>query len=87
MPVATEPPNTSETAARDRRRPGRVERVSPELIPLLRKEQRDAIPVNDPPVEAEGEDQLSAARGILVGLGLSVPLWVGIAYVVRWILD
>jgi hypothetical protein len=76
----------------DRRRPGRPRSVSPSLVPLLRK------PLPDPAVaeallavdrlfeadicEPDRSEDLGAARGILVGLVLSLPLWGLIALVV-----
>jgi hypothetical protein len=53
----------------DQRRPGRLEKVSPALIPLLREpaECADGLDFDS--------DPLAPARGIVVGLLLSVPLW------------
>lgn len=86
--------------AQDRRRPGRLESVSENLIPLLRKPlpeegeaaallAGDSDPVAgwDAMLAADGllpdqNDELSAARGVLAGLVLSLPLWGGIFAVV-----
>lgn len=61
------------TGLHDRRRPGRLDQISPALIPLLRE---FAQFVDDPDFDA---DPLTPARGIFrgifVGLLLSVPLW------------
>jgi hypothetical protein len=54
----------------DRRRPGRLAQASPALIPLLRK------PTQFVDTELNSNtDPLAPARGILVGLLLSVPFW------------
>jgi hypothetical protein len=53
----------AQAASSDRRRPGRIGNVSPALIPLLR-----ATTVPD-------DDGLAPARGIMVGLLLSMVLW------------
>lgn len=60
--------------AADRRRPGRVENVSPALIPILR--------TPDPAVDIEFDevDQAAAVRGLAFGVLLSAPIWVAIAY-------
>jgi hypothetical protein len=70
-------PEVPETdhALKDRRRPGRSDDVSPELISLLRTTARiDA----DGSEWVEGRDELSAARGMIAGVFLSVPLWLAI---------
>ncbi len=74
----------TEAAASDRRRPGRLKQVSPELIPILRTSEMS--PILDQEMALEDADQLSGMRGIASGLALSIPLWVGIAYVGRWLL-
>lgn len=43
-------------------------------------------PVPAIPGGADVSDPLAPARGILVGLALSVPIWLGIAALVRWAL-
>jgi hypothetical protein len=53
---------------RDRRREGRVQQVSPTLIPLLR----------DPAHYVELDEDtnpLATAQGVMVGSLISVPLW------------
>jgi hypothetical protein len=73
-PIQPEVPET-EHAPEDRRRPGRSDDVSPELISLLRSTARvDA----DGSEWVEERDELSAARGMIDGVFLSVPLWLGI---------
>ena len=60
---------------RDRRRPGRIEDVSPELIPLMRH-----------PDDLEPDrDDIRPMTGIVVAVLLSVPVWAGIALFVRWL--
>jgi hypothetical protein len=86
MTVITDSSNTSATQARDRRRSGRPDHVSPELLPLLRQSERDQLPFKESDDDYDPDDQLSAARGVFVGVALSVPLWVGAAYVVRWLI-
>lgn len=54
----------AQAASSDRRRPGRVGTMSPELLPLLR-----ATTVPD------HGDGLAPARGIMVGVLLSLVLW------------
>lgn len=87
MTVLTEPHNTTEASVTDRRRPGRLTDVSPELIPLLRASERESIQIDSPDLEFDEPDQVAPARGILSGVALSVPLWVGFAYVVRWLVS
>jgi hypothetical protein len=58
------------SVAHDRRRAGRVEQVSPALIPLL----RDPAHYVDSGLD-EDADPLSRARGVVIGSILSVPLW------------
>lgn len=69
---------------KERRRPERNEHVSPELIPLLRSPVPDNTPappsskVDEPPPH----DDLRVARGIVIVVALSIPLWAGIAAIV-----
>ena len=73
-------------AIKDRRRPGRSDQASPHLIALLRNPEAANIPAPSPgEVDAPplGSDDLASARGIVVGLVLSVPLWAGIVGVMR----
>jgi hypothetical protein len=76
------PPATVTTAeVTDRRRPGRVENVSPVLIPILRSADPEAS------LEFDEVDQTAALRGLGFGLLLSAPIWVVIAYVGTWFLS
>ena len=63
-------------AVPDQRRPGRLDRVSPALIPLL----RDPAPGVDAAscvgaASYEDTDPRAPARGVVVALFLSIPLW------------
>jgi hypothetical protein len=88
--LATEPLNgaeverTPDTAGRllqDRRRPGRLEHVSPALVELLRFR-----PIADVR-QSEDEDweawnALGAARGIMVETVLGLLMWAGLIWVI-----
>jgi hypothetical protein len=65
----------------DQRRPGRLEQVSPTLIPLLRGAAQDVD--TDPDIDYTTD--LAAARGIAVATCLSVPLWALIGLAGWWI--
>lgn len=84
-----------EGMAPDRRRPERMEHVSPSLIPLMRSE--DVLAASQPWAAldsgrshmgdaddglSEG-DQLRSVRGILFGILLSLPFWVAILAALR----
>jgi hypothetical protein len=60
---------TIPSSAADRRRPGRLERVSPTLLPLLRKPARSSEEV---PADAEPN---RFVRGMVFALLLSAVLW------------
>ena len=65
-----------------RRRPGRPDQVSPNLVPLLRTSPMiEAVPAFEG-ADGPADDALTPARGIAVGLVLSVPLWAMIGGVV-----
>jgi hypothetical protein len=76
-------PEVPETdhALKDRRRPGRSDDVSPGLISLLRG---TACVDADASEWVEEPDELAAARGVIAGLSLSVPLWLAIGLIL-WI--
>lgn len=71
----------------ERRRPGRVNSVSPTLVSLLRRPLPDSPEavslidddgLEDAPSAAADQNRrhdLAAAQGVLVGLVLSLPLW------------
>lgn len=65
----------------DRRRLGRLNDVSPELIPLLRGSSRDSLPDL---ADDENPHDLAAARGILFAAFVSIILWALIALAV-WV--
>ncbi len=69
-------------ASRDRRRPGRPDEASPHLIPLLRTSEIDAAAASGTEDELPFEDALAPAKGIAVGLLLSVPVWAVIGMIV-----
>ena len=73
------------TLVADRRRPGRIKNANPELIPILRGDGAPLPPEKS--FESDDDDQLSGARGVVVGIALSAPLWLGIAYLGRWLLS
>ena len=80
-----EPPVGDEAVLDDRRRPARPDSVSPHLIPLLRNPAGDTAPPPDPEeATADYHDDLGPARGILVGIALSVPLWTILILLIRW---
>ncbi len=61
-----------------RRRPDRLAEVHPSLIPLLRGSVKlDAVdPGSLLPEDLEtGDDNLAAARGIMLAIVLSAPVW------------
>jgi len=71
-------PSVSPPPAADRRRPGRAENVSPNLIALLR----------DPTASEEANadltdffhDDLGPLKGIVVSVAFSAPFWALLAY-------
>jgi len=62
----------------DRRRPGRPEHVSPELIPLMRG---NIQATGEPEVLFGDPDQLRAVRGLAIGAVISCMLWMGLIFV------
>ena len=66
----------------ERRRPGRLDHVSPELVPLLRGESAF---VADAPVQFGEPDQLGGARGLTLAVAISAALWAVIAYGGSWL--
>lgn len=63
----------------DRRRPGRIEDVRPELLPLLRRSELlpagAALSDEIEQVALGAGDSLSAARGIALAIALAAPIW------------
>jgi hypothetical protein len=73
----------------DRRRPGRPEHVSENLLPLLRfKPSPEQVEAARQPTVAsqdpEDGDDLRAARGIAFGLGATALLWVVLGALLIW---
>ena len=66
----------------ERRRPGRRDHVSPELVPLLRGESAF---VPDAPIQFGDPDQLRGVRGITLAVAISTALWAAIAYGGSWL--
>jgi hypothetical protein len=66
---------TAEAARVERRRPGRIDNVSPELTPLLRSQPEPLLDADD-----RAPYDLAAATGIAVGLLISGPIWVPILW-------
>jgi hypothetical protein len=63
-------------AVPDQRRPGRLDQVSPALLPLLRDPAQCVDTASCVGTASYEDSDLQApARGIVVGLLLSVPLW------------
>ena len=69
-------------ASKDRRRPDRPDHASPHLIPLLRTAETGAAAAPGTSDELPFEDALAPAKGIAIGLVLSVPLWAAIGGIV-----
>lgn len=85
MPLITElKPESAATLVTDRRRPGRLAKVNTDLLPILRGEE--AVELPDVPVDFPEDDQLSAARGMMFGVVISAPFWIGLAFLWRWLL-
>lgn len=89
LPGAAKPASTSapavSVASKDRRRPGRPDHASPQLIPLLRAAEIEAAAASGAADEPPFENALAPIQGIALGLVVSVPLWAvlgGIAWVV-----
>ena len=83
---------TEAPVLRERRRPGRRDDISPELIPLLRGEVLDGLVEPgvhpDVPLFDDDEDPMRAARGMLVGFVGGIAFWatiIGILAVVAQI--
>ena len=86
-PVQTVEQASTAVTTKDRRRPRRNNQVSPHLIPLLRNRAADTLTLSASDANPLSSDEdLRPARGIIVGSLLSLPLWAGIAAVVRAVL-
>lgn len=63
----------------DRRRPGRLTHFSPHLIPLLRAEERAALPPLEEAMQAT-DRHLDTGPGVALGVGLGALLWAGLIW-------
>lgn len=82
----------ADDALADRRRPGRMANVNPELIPILRQSHREnaALSLETAHGEVDGEqgvsfderdaDDLAPARGIMLAVVLGGLLWLAILW-------
>lgn len=84
MRLETEVKAPAGSVVADRRRPNRIEQVNPALIPILRT--GEIPPDLGETIEFDEPDQMAGARGILIGVAISAPLWVGIVFLGRWLL-
>lgn len=78
-PIEEESGLDADTAT-DRRRPGRRNDVSPNLIPLLRRAARERFSL--PWITEDHPDQLSAARGLLIAMLIGAVVWFLIGLVI-----
>ena len=78
--------HTLQNSTAERRRAGRMEVVSPVLIPLLRQPEdlKDAYSHRDTLKPSNG-DTLKTAKGISAGLVISISLWGLIILAIRLI--
>ena len=76
-------------AIETRRRPGRLKKVSPDLVPLLRSPT--TADISKPflgEMDAQfTEDNLASVKGIMFAVVLSGALWVAIGYVIWTVLS
>ena len=79
-------PPTDQPTLDDRRRPGRVRNVNPHLIQLLRDpcEPDTSGPAQETAPSDQPDDDLAPARGIVLGITLSIALWAILILLVRW---
>lgn len=88
LPPAIEHVSTlsASDAGETRRRPGRLKKVNPDLIPLLRSTATADIyePALGKVDTQFVEDNLAPVKGIVFAVALSVPLWAGIGALV-WV--
>jgi hypothetical protein len=70
------PPAVHLPTIRNRRRPGRIEYTNPDQIALLRQPSKIIAD------EIDNDDPLAPARGIMMGLVVAAPMWVGIGLLV-----
>ena len=77
----------------ERRRPGRMDRVSEELIPLLRRSRaldlahdEDGLGPQSLSFDDDGGDQLRAAKGVMLGAAIGLTFWISAFGVAAWLL-
>ena len=75
---------TGYSGSAERRRPGRQD-VSPALLPLLRGQQGPIAEAARVAAEEDSHD-LAPARGIFLGLLISLPLWIAVVVAIRALL-
>ena len=86
QPPAMSPDAPDAPTQEDRRRPGRPSHVSPELVDLLRSRAPMEDETQPPPAPGPVEGADLPLTGILLGVTLSIPLWIAIGFAVRAIL-
>ena len=82
MTPVTEQPSTAQSNSStrpDRRRQGRLDKVSPALLPLLR--QKGLI---DGALAQQDGDDLAGAKGIAIGALIGAALWGGLLALAWW---
>ena len=86
-------PGAANLLQKERRRPGRMDRVSDELIPLLRSSgalnlAHDADGLEPIPLifDADETDQLRGVKGVMMGAVIGLTFWLGAFGVVRYML-
>lgn len=75
LPALANPPSV---LPNERRRPGRIENISPILIPLIRHPALDMD-------RCSGKDNLRSPRGILAGACMSLLLW-AFLFTIVWLI-
>jgi hypothetical protein len=76
--------NGKATITAERRRPGRIETSNPHLIKLLRRPEEISPAIEDEAIEVLSTriqdeidtDLLAPAKGIILGLAISIAIWV-----------
>jgi hypothetical protein len=78
---------TRDPARVERRRPGRRLYLMPELLRLLRRNGGfPEHPQIDDDLVDQDPDQLKPFTGIIVAVGVSIPIWITIAGLLYWLL-
>lgn len=86
-------PGAAKLSQKERRRPGRMDRVSNELIPLLRSsgalnlaDDADALGPITLTFDADETDDLRGMKGVMLGAAVGLAFWLGAFGVVRYML-